>query len=421
MIMKNSFLLVFLFAAAVLCLPHLHAQELARQTVPETLIREGIMSVSRGVDFLLKKQNSDGSFCDDPAITALCMMAIDRAGEAVPEGKRNAAVNKARSYILKFVQKDGSIQIPGRRRAYPTYSTAIALTALATLHRDEDKEVMLRARKFLLSLQLDEDNADRPTQKDDPKYGGFGYGPGKRGANHVDLSNTQWVAEALYASEYLIREPHKADTETIRESELAWDKLEQFVTKMQHLPQTNKSTWVVSDPNDENYGGFVYQTEMNVPAGRGGRGGKGKTEEQTAVNIKTGRSQTLRSYGSMTYAGLKSMIYAKVKKDDPRVKAAVSWAHKHYTLDENPGLGSAGHYYYLQTFAKAHSALGMDVITTGKGEKRNWRADLIGKLLSFQRENGEWYNENNRYMERLPELVTAYSLITMEFALSTEL
>ena len=123
----------------------------------------------------------------------------------------------------------------------------------------------------------------------------------------------------------------------------------------------------------------------------------------------------------MTYAGLKSMIYAKVKKDDPRVKAAIGWAHKHYTLDENPGLGSAGHYYYLQTVAKAHSALGMDEITTAKGEKQNWRADVIGKLLSLQRENGEWYNENNRYMERLSELVTAYSLITMEFALAGEL
>lgn len=417
--MKTGFF-SFLFVAAMLLFSSLHAQDLIRQTVPETLVREGIMSVSRGVGFLLKKQNSDGSFCDDPAITALCMMAIDRAGEAVPAEKRDAAVNKARAYILKFVQKDGSIQIPGRRRAYPTYSTAIALTALATLRRAEDKEIMLKARKFLLSLQLDEDNADRPTKKDDPKYGGFGYGPGKRGAGHVDLSNTQWVAEALHASEYLLREPEKADAASIRESELAWDKLEQFVTKMQHLPQTNKSAWVVSSPDDENYGGFVYQTEMNVPGGRGGRGGRGGGEE-TAVNIKTGRAQTLRSYGSMTYAGLKSMIYAKVKKDDPRVKAAIGWAHKHYTLDENPGLGSAGHYYYLQTFAKAHSALGMDEITTAKGEKRNWRADVIGKLLSLQRENGEWYNENNRYMERLSELVTAYCLITMEFALAGEL
>ena len=42
----------------------------------------------------------------------------------------------------------------------------------------------------------------------------------------------------------------------------------------------------------------------------------------------------------MTYAGLKSMIYAGVKHDDPRVKAAYEWIQKHYTLDENPGMGA---------------------------------------------------------------------------------
>ena len=60
----------------------------------------------------------------------------------------------------------------------------------------------------------------------------------------------------------------------------------------------------------------------------------------------------------MTYAGLKSMIYAGVKKDDPRVKAAYEWVQKHYTLDENPGMGGNGLYYYYHTFAKALDAIG---------------------------------------------------------------
>ena len=33
----------------------------------------------------------------------------------------------------------------------------------------------------------------------------------------------------------------------------------------------------------------------------------------------------LRSYASMTYAGLKSMIYAGLDRDDPRVKAALDY------------------------------------------------------------------------------------------------
>ena len=44
----------------------------------------------------------------------------------------------------------------------------------------------------------------------------------------------------------------------------------------------------------------------------------------------------------MTYAGLKSFLYAGVGKDDPRVKAAIEWVRKHYTLDENPNMGANG-------------------------------------------------------------------------------
>ena len=43
----------------------------------------------------------------------------------------------------------------------------------------------------------------------------------------------------------------------------------------------------------------------------------------------------------MTYAGLKSFLYAGVGKDDPRVKAAIGWVRRHYTLSENPGQGQA--------------------------------------------------------------------------------
>ena len=65
----------------------------------------------------------------------------------------------------------------------------------------------------------------------------------------------------------------------------------------------------------------------------------------------------LRSYASMTYAGLKSMIFAGVGPEDPRVKAAVSWIRKHYDLQSNPGMGTAGLFYYYHTFGKAMTAL----------------------------------------------------------------
>src|SRR5947209_8236045 len=79
----------------------------------------------------------------------------------------------------------------------------------------------------------------------------------------------------------------------------------------------------------------------------------------------------------MTYAGLKSMIYAGLTPDDERVKAAIGWLKKHYDLDNNPGLGDQGLYYYYQTFAKALSALGQDTFIDDKGVTHDWRKDLI--------------------------------------------
>ena len=113
------------------------------------------------------------------------------------------------------------------------------------------------------------------------------------------------------------------------------------------------------------------------------------------------------------------MIYAKLSEDDPRVQAAVEWAAKNYTLDENPGMGPEGHFYYLNVFAKAHSVLGEDIIKTDKGEVHNWRVDLVKKLLELQKGDGSWKNDKHgRWMESIPELVTAYSLLAMEAALA---
>ena len=38
----------------------------------------------------------------------------------------------------------------------------------------------------------------------------------------------------------------------------------------------------------------------------------------------------------MTYAGLKSFLYAGIGRTIRRVKAALEWIRKHYTLEENP-------------------------------------------------------------------------------------
>ena len=46
----------------------------------------------------------------------------------------------------------------------------------------------------------------------------------------------------------------------------------------------------------------------------------------------------LRSYGSLTYTGFKSMLYAGLSKKDPRVQAAYQWIRSHWDLDANPNM-----------------------------------------------------------------------------------
>ena len=119
----------------------------------------------------------------------------------------------------------------------------------------------------------------------------------------------------------------------------------------------------------------------------------------------------------MTYAGLKSMIYAQVPKDDVRVKAAIEWIGRHFTFAENPGMGDAGLYYYLHTCAKALAAVGKETLVDAHGRSHDWRSELIRQLLSTQRADGHWLNANGRWWESVPELTTSYSVLALQIAM----
>ena len=69
----------------------------------------------------------------------------------------------------------------------------------------------------------------------------------------------------------------------------------------------------------------------------------------------------------MTYAGLKSMIYAGLAKTTPASRPPSTYITQHYTLDENPGLGQQGLYYYYHTFAKTMAVLGKPTLIDAAG------------------------------------------------------
>ena len=126
-----------------------------------------------------------------------------------------------------------------------------------------------------------------------------------------------------------------------------------FVSRCQNLEsEHNTLPWAAKNPD----GGFYYT------AAAGGESPAGKTPDGG-----------LRSYGSMTYAGLKSMIYAGVARDDPRVKAAVHWIEQHYDVSANPGMGPPACTHYHHLFAKALDAAGLPEVVDAAGKKHDWR------------------------------------------------
>ena len=99
-----------------------------------------------------------------------------------------------------------------------------------------------------------------------------------------------------------------------------------------------------------------------------------------------------------------------------RVKAAITYIKNHYTLDENPGQGQRGLYYYYQTFAKAMSLLGTPTIVDSAGRSHDWRNDLIAALAKRQAANGGWVNPDDRFLEGDPHIVTSYGLLALHAA-----
>lgn len=332
-------------------------------------------ALARGGAFLIEhEQAADGSFSADvgPAVTALAVTALVRSGMPATA----PAVQQGLAYLLSFRQPDGGLYVPGSPVA--NYETSIGLLALAACNTDGSLDDAIKAAaEYVKRLQWD-DGEGRGMA--DPAYGGAGYGKKSR----PDLSNTQFMVEALR-------------TIGTSENDPAIQRALAFVSRTQNLPGPHNP---LPFPEKNPDGGFYY-----TPADGG--------ESQAGTTPQGG----LRSYGSMTYAGLKSMVYAGLTKDDPRVKAAIAWLGKHYTFAENPGMGDAGLYYYFHTAAKSLDVLGADTFTDAQGREHDWRDELSTAIIARQREDGSWKNSNERWMEGETDLATSYALLALSSCL----
>lgn len=349
---------------------------------PDLKMWEGV--VTKAVTHLRATQAEDGSWSREKSVgvTGVVVTGLLETGRVGPSDPMMA---RAVKYIESLVNPQAG-HIAGRdpKVQLQNYVTSINVMALSAAGRDTYKSVIGDAVRFLRKLQWDEEEGKKAS---DDFYGGAGYDSQSR----PDLSNTQFFLEAMHAAGVPKEDP-------------AMKRAMLFVSRCQNLKgEHNDQPWagLIND------GSFIY-------SGAGG----GQTKSDKLPN------GGLLGYGSMTYAGVKSMIYAGVSKDDPRIKKAYEWIQKNYSVEHNPGMPSQfarrGLYYYYHTMAKCLHTLGIDEVIDAKGVKHDWRADLTAALAKRQRPDGSWLNEDDRWMEGDPNLVTGYALMALAYCKPTK-
>jgi squalene-hopene/tetraprenyl-beta-curcumene cyclase len=337
----------------------------------------------------------------DPAFTGFGLMALQSKPKGLRAAAEQAAIEQGLAWLLTQQNEDGTFG-----QQVTNYTTCVVVGALSRWESPKTAPVLKRAQKAILMFQNTESGGYSPGDRD---YGSIGYGNSQRG----DLSNLHFSISAL--RETGLPEDHEALKKAIV-----------FLQRTQNLKSSNNFSGRVPHPDREG-------ETLEVRAGDDGGATYYPGNSNAGYTVNPDGTAVARSYGSMTYALLKSYTLAGVKGDDPRVKAAVKWIQDNWTLAVNPGsdpaMGEkvkyAGLFYYYMVLAQALDASGIETVQVPDAEVQvsgmpptkpvDWKAALREHLASIQQPDGTWVNgKNGRWMENLPLLCTCYAMAALE-------
>ncbi|MDB5392469.1 MAG: squalene/oxidosqualene cyclase, partial [Planctomycetaceae bacterium] len=145
---------------------------------------------TKATNYLKTSQADDGSWTSPnvPGVTGLVVTGMLRSG--VPAN--DPAVAKGLKFLEGLVQPDGGIYFA--KSSHRNYESCIAVLAFTEANKDgKYTKLIAGADKFLRQQQWDQEEGKK---EDDPEFGGAGYGSKSR----PDLSNTQFLVEALKAA-----------------------------------------------------------------------------------------------------------------------------------------------------------------------------------------------------------------------------
>lgn len=399
-------------------------------------------AVAAGVKYLLQTQRPDGGFYE--ALLPSYNTAIALSGLA---GVRNpAGVGEAREHAVEFLKrlqygegakvfegmKETATNVTGEHAYYGGWgygnrgrpdlsNTAFAVEALRNAGVPEDDPAFERALVFLQRCQMRGESNDMAYARGSTQ-GGFVY---STSVNKDRIGAGQSFAGEVVESLTGADEP---GTEAVFAFRRGPDGKRLVMTKEQVIERCRSTLLedrclVALGSTGDGLSGSIYRVrcalrepEALASIVREAFARELDEESLKASTVGAWRGESrLASYGTMTYSGFKSYLYAGLSKDDPRVRAALGWMSEHYTLEENPGLGREGLYYYYVVFAKAHRALGRETMLVD-GVERSWRADLVLALEKLQQPDGSFRSVADRWMENDRVLITAYALVALQEA-----
>jgi len=154
-------------------------------------------AVNRGLSFLAKSQNSDGSIDGGGptvATTGLSVMAMLASGQVADEGRLGVTVRTAVDFLTRAVPDDGYVgKVDGSRM----YGQGIVTLALAEAIGVETDQVRLKRMRAALERLVGVIERAQDVTKDAAHAGGWQYDPQ---STDSDLSVTAWCVLGLRAA-----------------------------------------------------------------------------------------------------------------------------------------------------------------------------------------------------------------------------
>ena len=350
-------------------------------------------AIDRGCRWIAERQNPDGGYgpfaegriknSSDLGLTAFSLHALTKS----PRGYKAADgpfISRAVDFILARQQADGSFYDP-KDPTLITYKTSVVVMALSTLDPIKHSSAIRRAQDYLASQQLTE--AKGYEESKHLGYGGIGYGDALRPNLSIDV----FAAEALYMS-------GRSGSDEL------WRRIAVHVRR-----SVNGET---VDP---------LLKELGIGTSKDGGARYAPNDTRGPIETLSDGTRIMSSYGTMGYAALRTLLYARIDKSDPVMQGLFAWASRNFTVKENPGMatkanpkaGQDGLYYYYHSMAKALAAFGEPIIKDSAGVEHNWARELSDQVVSLQSEDGSWSSKSERFWENIPVLDTSYSVIVL--------